>query len=279
MKKFFAITNNVQKPTNERLQAACAARDIEYEAVNPASFDYIHFPTPVPSDMVYRVGTNVTNVRVEQYFVSRHVTSFHTGVGLVFFNCTNPTLLFEYNNLPTIKTIYSLTTNKERLREYVAYLGGFPVVIKILGGSNGRGVIRVDSTAALFSTVDYLTFIGRQAYLMAYIEHIAYRHIVLGDRVVAAYVKKSADDDFRAQTGFVIPDMPVPDNMKELAVKATQLIQLEFGGVDILVNKKLEMYVTEVNFPCTFFRAEEATGVDIAGLMVDYLLDKSTENK
>ena len=49
----------------------------------------------------------------------------------------------------------------------------------------------------------------------------------------------------------------------------------QFGGVDILIDSNGRPYITEMNFPCNFARAANATNIDIAGLMIDFLISKS----
>ncbi|KKQ46317.1 MAG: hypothetical protein US63_C0003G0030, partial [Candidatus Moranbacteria bacterium GW2011_GWC2_37_8] len=53
----------------------------------------------------------------------------------------------------------------------------------------------------------------------------------------------------------------------------------EFGGVDILIDRNGEHYLIEANFPCFFPRCQMLTGVDISGMMLDYLVQKNEDLK
>jgi len=139
------------------------------------------------------------------------------------------------------------------------------------------GVIKVDSFSSLLSITDYLIHSNQQAVLRKFIEHEEHaRLIVLGDSVISSIAYKKPTDDFRTNVGEKpnVVGKKYSTEVQEIAVKSSKSLGFEFAGVDIIIDKSGTPYLAEVNFPCYFPRAQEATGDDISGMMVDYLIGK-----
>lgn len=104
--------------------------------------------------------------------------------------------------------------------------------------------------------------------------------IVLGDKVIDSIEYRANKGDFHSNEG-TKPNTDVKeyDNAtKELAVKATHALGLEFGEVDIM-NTPDGPKVAEVNFPCFFPRCQMLTSVDIADKMIKYLMAKTAQKE
>ena len=99
---------------------------------------------------------------------------------------------------------------------------------------------------------------------------------MLGDKVIDSIEYTANDGDFRSNEGAKpnVAPKKFTDEVEKLAVKATRALGLEFGGVDIMITNNGPK-VAEVNFPCFFPRCQQLTGTDIAGMMVDYLMEKA----
>ncbi len=279
--KLIAVTSASQSATHAILNPACRQRDVEFVPVYPAHFDYTCEQNSAALDMVYRIKPGKAAARVEQFLIASGAISFYKNTATALSRPTNAALLRAYNNIPTPRTIYSITTNREVLHGYIEYLGGFPLVVKVPGGSHGRGVMRIDSTEALYSSMDFLDRLGRQAYLMEYVpDHTMIRLIVIGHEAVAGYRKISTTDDFRTNSVGASTEtvLEFSEELKTLAIQSVQIAGLEFGGVDILVTAEGNNFVAEANYPCHFERVQRITGVDIAGKMVDYLLAKNAKD-
>jgi biotin carboxylase len=231
-----------------------------------------------PRDLLYCPATSQTARRVEQFLYTEGVATFYTDRAGPLYGCLNPTLAHERAGLPIPRTFNCATANRGLLRGFVAQLGGFPVVLKMPGGERGVGVMRVDSFPALFSLVDYVRALGGHPHLCAYISAaVHWRFIVVGDRVVASYKNCTYEDDFRtyARDELSDYDVPVDAAMATCAVRAVQSVRQEFGGVDILAQPDGRIYLLEANCPCYFPQAQLVAGVDIAGVMIEYLLRKA----
>jgi hypothetical protein len=276
---FWCIDDGVPESTVSTLRAACEARDIPFEIIEPGSFDWDPARRLQPGDLLYRAAISLAGIRVEQFLHGPGVATFYKDADDgIFFDASTYPLHFERAGLPVPRTIYCATTNRALLRSFVDQLGGFPIVLKFTGGSRGVGVIQVDSQPALVSLVDYALSQGRNPLLCAYVDNaVHWRVVVVGDRAVAAYRNPTDEDDFRTYGSDAIEDFTAtPDpELAALAIRAVHTLRLEFGGVDILEHASGRYYVLESNFPCYFAHAQLVAGIDVAGAMVDHLQEKA----
>ena len=193
-------------------------------------------------------------------------------------NVLQATLIHESLGLPINKTIFGLTHDKMRLDRYVEHLGGYPVIIKSVGGSHGVGVMKFDSPSSLYAGVDFLLGSGQQCIMRHFIEHDTHaRLIVLGNEVIDSIAYHKPKRDFRTNVGSK-PNVEVQkfgDDIEAIAVRATHALGSSFGGVDIMFDSEGRPHIAEVNVPCFFPRAQLVSGVDIAGQIISYLKQKS----
>ena len=276
--RFHCIDDGVPEETTTTLRSACLVRGIEYVTVDAQRFDFSTARPLGKSDLMYRPAASWLAMRVEQALYSGDVTTFYGNDWGIFHDCLLPPLLFERAGLAMPRTVYAATPDRAALRRYVAWLGGFPIVAKWLGHARGVAVLRVDSMAALFSLMDYAGAGGIPPLLCEYIADAThFRLIVLGSRVVAAYRNAQAADDFRSHGSDDPADyrIPVEPAMAELALAAARVLEVETAGVDILRRPDGRLFLLEANFPCYFAQAQTIIGTDIAGMMVDHLLQKA----
>lgn len=285
--KFYCIVRSMDdrrfpKRTFAFLKDACEKRNIEFVPLESEKIDFSNLPVLKSGDILYRITidyksrvlyTNLLAPKVSSFFIDSTKGGFST-------HSWGSTITHKLSGLPIIPTIFDLPKNKETLDNHVKHLGGYPIVVKVGGGSHGVGVIRADSPEALYSLTDYLRTIPNvNAVLRQYIDFSAQaRLIVLGDRVVGSLDYRRPKNDFRSNAGTLIKAVPqkFSPEVEAAAVKSMQELGYEFGGVDILIDKdKKTFYIAEANFPCNFSRYQDITGEDVAGLMVDHLLTKA----
>lgn len=245
------------------LRAACADRDVEYADIAADAFDYDPSRQLSRGDLLYRSGPSQTALRVEQFLYGAGVATFYAGVeDRPFFVSTTQPLHFERAGLPVPKTLYCASGDRALLNAWVERLGGFPLLAQM--GAAGKVVL--ESHRALYSFVDYSLAIGRLPILTPDFEDaLRWRVVVVGDRAVTAY----ADPPLAAHA---------PAAIRDLAAEAVKVLQLEFGGVD-LIQRGDECLLIEANFPCDFASARNITGVDVAGAMLDHLLRKAAASR
>ena len=163
------------------------------------------------------------------------------------------------------------------LESAAASLGGFPLVIKPVSGRQGLGVIRADSMQEAAHFVDSTLDESRGLLVQEYVPPEGRKDIrvlVIGGRAVAAMSLSPLKDDFRANyhlTGSA-DAADITEEIGRTAEAAAAASGLEIAGVDLLVPPAGRAMVLEVNYSPGFRGLEKATGLDIAGMIMDYTL-------
>lgn len=270
MSRLFCITESSIDVTNGLLKTACEARGVEYVEIDWRFFNPRVAAKPEPGDMIYRPAVAWGAAQVEQFLFEPGIAMFHDPS----FNAGDQRIAFVKAGVPFPKTAFGVSADRHALRDLVEELGGFPVIAKAPGREGGAGTIYVPCWETLFSVID---FAGQGLVLQRYFEHVvAYRLVYVGDRVIAADASYPAIGDFRTNSfGGVIGAVTPPAAAVDIVNRAARAIGAEFGGADVLENASGEMVVTELNYPCYFPGTQEKTAVDIAGAMLDWLLDKA----
>ena len=269
--RFFNITSAEIEGTNETLEAACAARRIEYIELDATTFSHAAGERPQTGDLLYRSAIDMASERLENALWHPGIASFTPEP---WFICVDQFSALSRAGIGVPRTIQSMTTDRDALAAAVEHLGGFPVIVKVPGGEGGRGVIRADSLPSLFSIADH---VAGGAILMEFIPHqVAYRLVVVGDKVVDSEARAAGPDEFRTNTyeSQELGAVDASDEAMSMAIRAAAALRLEFGGADILVAEDGRLVMTEFNSPCYFADQELLTGTDISGAMIDYLLSK-----
>lgn len=281
--KFYCIVENDSEDSKNRyspIKKSCEERGIEFVKLMPSEYDYTKNNIERNS-LLYRATPGDASRTLERHIMNDGISSFYFNT---FYCFREPASSIYYNHkkkLPIIKTVLDFISNKDLLEKYVEYVGGFPVIIKVLNGSHGVGVIKVDSIESLKSLCD---FIEKKeispVVLRQFIKHKKQgRLIVLGEKVIASHVNYALLD-FRSNVGDnlerVREVMAFPKEIQKIAVEAVKSVGIEFGGVDILFEEETdEPFIAEVNFPCYFPTTQNLTETDIAGAMVNHLLEKA----
>ncbi|MBW2491368.1 MAG: RimK family alpha-L-glutamate ligase [Deltaproteobacteria bacterium] len=166
----------------------------------------------------------------------------------------------------------------EGFQSVLARLGGYPVVIKQVSGRVGEGVFLVnnDHKARLILHNNLET--GKGILVQRFIppeNRLDIRVFVLGGKVVGAMKLKPDPGDFRSNFHLTQKSWPVElsPEWEEIALKATSVLGLEIAGVDLIVDKSGKAYVIELNYSPGFTGLEAATGLDIAGRIIDYVVE------
>jgi len=253
--KFYALhLPGVQNERLQMLESACKKLKISFEALDPLSFDFSKASPVKKGDIVYRLSRGKLLRFFEDYIVRPGAVTFYQNQ---MFHKPDPFLL-EKNNIPVPKTVFCLKKDRKQLENYVKKLGGFPVVLKALGGTHGIGVMKIESISALIGITDFLLSQGKLFVLKQFLPvRTSARLIVVGDKVVASLEYQAVGKDFRTNSAkkLKVRSKKYPKEFEALAVRATHAMGWEFGGVDVLIHKG-KPYVSEVNFPCNFVRAQ-----------------------
>ncbi len=154
-------------------------------------------------------------------------------------------------------------------------VGGVPIIIKLLEGTQGVGVILAESVKIAEAIIETLQSTRQNVLVQKFVSESKGRDIrafVVGDRVVAAMRRVAQGQEFRSnvhrggRTEFVVLD----ETYCETAVRAAQIMGLRVAGVDLLEAKEGPQ-VMEVNSSPGLEGIESCTQLDIAGAIVDYI--------
>lgn len=257
------------------LKAACVQQGVELHAIDEENFDYFDLPVLGENDLWYRIARGERARSVEKKLINENCGHFFTHWKTALSGRGDTFYYHEKAGISSVPTIPIVPRGRQEAARFAEELGGFPLIVKVTGGTKGVGVMRVDSQESLVSICDYLRATGVHVILRKYIEHTEYgRLIVLGDAVVASHRTKVLSGDFRSNTTDNIDENRDPytfaPEIEEMAIGATHSVGLQFGGVDVLFDPSGNAYITEVNFPPQFSVTQRVTGIDIAGKMLQY---------
>ncbi len=183
--------------------------------------------------------------------------------------------LLASSGLPIPRTV--MARDRSNVPRLLDEVGGLPAVVKLLRGTQGVGVMLASTLAELQGILDTFWDLGQEIVLQEFVAESRGRDIralVVGGRVVGAMRRKARRGEFRSNLhrgGRGKPVTLAPEFM-EAAVQATRVVGLEVAGVDVLETRRGPT-VMEVNSSPGFEGLERATGLDVAGAIVERALE------
>jgi ribosomal protein S6--L-glutamate ligase len=164
---------------------------------------------------------------------------------------------------------------KEDILPAIQAVGGVPVIIKLLEGTQGTGVILAESEKTAEAIVETLQVAKKNVLVQKFISESMGRDVrafVVGGRVVAAMRRQAAGQEFRSNVhrGGKVMKVRLDKEFERTAIRAAQILGLNVAGVDMLEGKKGPKLM-EVNSSPGLEGIEQATGVDVAGEIVKFL--------
>jgi ribosomal protein S6--L-glutamate ligase len=157
----------------------------------------------------------------------------------------------------------------------IKMVGGPPLVIKLLEGTQGIGVVLAETSKAAESVIDAFLGLHANILIQEYVKEAGdtdIRCFVIGTKVVAAMQRHARDGDFRANLhrgGSATPAKLTAEE-RAVAIRATKAIGLSVAGVDILRSNRGPL-VIEVNSTPGLEGIETCSGKDIAAAIVQYI--------
>ena len=158
-------------------------------------------------------------------------------------------------------------------------VGGTPVVVKLLEGTQGVGVVLAETRKAAESVIGAFRQMDANFIVQEYIKESAgsdVRAFVVGGKVIAAMRRTGAPGDFRSNLhrGGSAEAVKLTPKERSTAVRAARTMGLNVAGVDILQSADGPL-VLEVNSSPGLEGIEGASGVDIADLIIEYIEDNA----
>jgi ribosomal protein S6--L-glutamate ligase len=170
-----------------------------------------------------------------------------------------------------------MARSPDQIERAIDLVGGCPVVLKLLQGTQGVGVLLAETPQQVESLLDTFWGLNQNILIQEFIRESAGRDVralVVGGRVVAAMRRTAKMGEFRSNIHRGGEGAPVDldSEFARVAVEATAIVGLQIAGVDML-EARGGPKVIELNSSPGFEGLEEATGMDVAGLILRYAVD------
>lgn len=154
-------------------------------------------------------------------------------------------------------------------------VGGAPVVIKLIEGTQGIGVLLAESMKTAESIIELLQSQKQNVLIQKFVAESKGKDIrafVVGDRVVAAMRRTAQGQEFRSNVhrGGVAEAVELTEEYRETAVRSAQILGLQVAGVDMLEGADGPQ-IMEVNSSPGLEGIEHCTELDVAGAVIDYI--------
>lgn len=168
-------------------------------------------------------------------------------------------------------------------KDVIKTVGGAPVVIKLLEGTQGKGVVLAETNKAAESVINAFKSLSANILVQEFIAEskgVDLRCFVIGDKVVASMERRAAAGEFRANIhlGGTGHNVKITPQERKISVNTAKIVGLKVCGVDIIRSKDGPK-VLEVNSSPGLEGVEGATGIDIAGLMIEHIEKQIAKRK
>ena len=154
-------------------------------------------------------------------------------------------------------------------------VGGAPVVIKLLEGTQGVGVVLAETKKAAESVIEAFRGLKANFMVQEFIKEAGgsdIRCFVIGDKVVASMMRQGKEGEFRSNLhrGGTAKIVKITPEERSTAVRSAKVMGLNVAGVDLLRSNHGPV-VMEVNSSPGLEGIENATGKDVAGMIIDFI--------
>ncbi len=162
-------------------------------------------------------------------------------------------------------------------------VGGAPVVIKLLEGTQGIGVVLAETKQAATSVIEAFRGLDANILVQEFIKEAGgmdIRCFVIGDKVVASMKRQGAEGEFRSNLhrGGSAAKIKLTPEERSTAVRAAKAMGLRVAGVDLLRSNHGPV-VMEINSSPGLEGIEKTSGVDVAGKIIEYLEKNAAPSK
>jgi len=171
--------------------------------------------------------------------------------------------------------ITGFANKPDDIKDLIKMVGGSPLVIKLLQGTQGIGVVLAETQKAAESVIESFLGLNASVLVQEFIKESGgadIRCLVVGEKVVAAMKRQGAEGEFRSNLhrGGSASLIKITPEERKTAVKAANTMGLNVCGVDILRSNNGPV-VMEVNSSPGLEGIENATGKDIAGMIIKFI--------
>ncbi|MCM8527852.1 MAG: RimK family alpha-L-glutamate ligase [Lentisphaeraceae bacterium] len=276
--------------STRRLVEAASSRGHDVEVINTLAMSlslaegepdmfYKGKEAPIHDAIIPRIGASITyfGTSVLRQYEQMDVYTPNSSSGII--NSRDKLRSFQIlarHHIGMPETAY--VRRNQDILPAIERVGGAPVIIKLIEGTQGVGVVLAETAKVAQAIVEMLHGTSQNVVIQKFVKESKgkdVRAFVVGDQVVAAMRRTAQGDEFRSNVhrGGSVEAVQLPDEYKEMAIRASQILGLRVAGVDMLETSNGPQ-IMEVNSSPGLEGIEAATKLDIAGAIVDYIADQ-----
>ncbi len=293
--KIALLCRNVDLYSHQRLLEAATTRGHEIRAINHLRC-YINITSSKPA--IHYEGEKLEGFDAVIPRIGASATFFGTAV----------LRQFEVLGVYPVNESVAITRSRDKLRslqllarkgvglpstvfahrtsdpgDVLKMLGGAPVIIKLLEGTQGIGVVLGETEKAAESVIQAFGGVRANILVQEFVKEANnedIRCLVVGERVVASMMRKGKEGDFRSNLhrGGSAKTIKITPTERATAVSAAKIMGLNVCGVDMLRSSEGPV-VMEVNSSPGLEGVEKATGIDVAGQIIDFVEKNARPNR
>ena len=286
--KIAILATNPNLYSHKRLRMAGEEAGHHMQVINPlycymnvaASCPQIHYrggePLPRFDAVIPRIGASNTfyGTAVLRHLETMGIYTINESIAIARSRDKFRSLqLLARKGIPMPLTGFA--QSPDNTEDLIRMVGGAPLVIKLLEGTQGKGVILADSQQSAASIINAFKEMGANILVQEFIQESRgtdIRCLVVGDKVVAAIKRQAKEGEFRAnvhQGGSALKVKLSPEE-RTIAIAAAKTMGLKVAGVDLLRSNNGPL-VLEINSSPGLEGIEQATQINIAGKIIQYI--------
>lgn len=276
--------------STRRLVEEARLREMDVAVINPMQFSLfvaeqdigiLHQGQKFDYDAVIpRIGHSITKhgVAVLRHLEQLDVWTANTSQGILQSrDKLHSSQILARNRIPTPRTAY--VRDMKDIERAIDAVGGLPVVVKVTQGTQGQGVFLRHTLRETGNLVQGLLVTGKAVLIQEYIAESHgkdIRALVVGGKVVACMRRKARGREFRSNYHLngTVEKVEISEEYAEVACRAARVLGLNVAGVDLLEGNDGPL-VLEVNSSPGLEGIEKASGVNVAGAIIDYVISES----
>lgn len=288
--KIAVLSRNRNLYSTKRLREAAMDRGMHVKVLDTLKFS-IYIETEQPElyyrgkrlstydAVIPRIGASITGygTSIVRQFQQMGVFTANTANSIANtrdkLRCLQILSKYDIGVAPT-----SFVRNRKDILNAIEQVGGAPVIIKLMQGTQGVGVILAETQKVAEAIIETLHGARQNVLVQKFVAESKGKDIrafVVGDRVVAAMRRVAQGQEFRSNIHRGGKAEPVVlDSLQEsTAIQAARILGLRVAGVDMLESSEGPQII-EVNSSPGLEGIETCTGVDVAGSIIDYISDQ-----
>lgn len=285
--KIGILSRNAELYSTRRLAEAGEQRGHEMQVIDPL-YCYMDITSHAPK--VYFRGKALSDFDAIIPRIGASITFYGTAV----------VRQFEMMNVYTVNESVAISRSRDKLRsmqllarrgiglpvtgfahsthyteDLINMVGGAPLVIKLLEGTQGLGVAMADTHQSALSVIEAFKGLKANILVQEYIKEAKGRDIrcfVVGKKVVASMMRQGKEGEFRSNIhrGGTATSVRITPEERSTAIRATQIMGLNVAGVDLLRSNHGPV-VMEVNSSPGLEGIEQASQRDVAGQIIEFI--------